>query len=137
MQFYSRNVLHYNMTRYYVMILLFSMCGYASAHQWTPTYPALKTSYASGALVTTMELLNSREDVSYYEIGVFDKDFLPVPFATAEKIINLPYLSRKSVDIFIRQQDASRVVYICSKSKLLAKGSATTSISSRICSKIK
>ena len=78
------------------------MCGYASAHQWIPTYPTLKPSYASGLLVTRMELLNSREDVSYYEIGVFDKDFLPVPFATAEKIINLPYLSRKSIDIFIR-----------------------------------
>ena len=125
------------MMRYYIMIMLFSMCGYASAHQWTPTYPTLKNSYASGVLVTRMEVLNSRKDVSYYEIGVFDKAFLPVPFATAEKIINLPYLSRKSVDIFIRQQDKGQAVYICSKSKLLAKGSAITSISSRICSKIK
>ena len=113
------------------------MCGHASAHQWTPTYPTLKPSYASGVLVTRMELLNSRKEITYYEIGVFDKDFLSVPFATAEKIINLKYLSRKSVDIFIRQKDKDRAVYICSKSKLLAKGSAITSISSRICSKIK
>jgi len=125
------------MMRYYIMILLVSMCGHANAHQWTPTYPTLKNSYASGVLVTRMELLNSRKEITYYEIGVFDKDFLPVPFATAERIINLKYLSRKSVDIFIRRQDKSRAVYICSNSKLLAKGSAITSISSRICSKIK
>jgi hypothetical protein len=84
-----------------------------------------------------MELFNSRKDVRYYQIGVFDADFNPIPFATAEKIINIPYLSRKKVDVFIKLTDARRAVYICSKSKLLSKGSAITSISSRICSKIK
>lgn len=123
--------------RYYIMILLVFMCGYVNAHQWTPTYPTLRNSYASGVLVTTMELLNQRKDVTYYEISVLDADFIPVPFATAEKIVNMQYLSRKRIDVFIRDKDRSRAVYICSKSKLLAKGSAITSISSRICSKIK
>ena len=114
------------------------MCGgYASAHQWTPTYPVMKNSYASNVMVTRMELFNSRNDVTYYEIGVFDADFIPVPFAAESKIINIQHLGRKSIDVFIRKKDIGQAVYICSKSKLLARGSATTSISSRICSKIK
>lgn len=121
----------------YIMVLLLFVSGYASAHQWTPTYPVLKPSYASGILVANMELFNSRKDIEYYEIGVFDKDFIAIPFATEARIINLPYLGRKKIDVFIRDKDRYKAVYVCSKSKLIAKGSAITSISSRICSKIK
>jgi ABC-type lipopolysaccharide export system ATPase subunit len=84
-----------------------------------------------------MTLFNSRNDIRFYEVAVYDKDFLPVPFATADRIFELSYLSRKSVDVFIRDADVSKAVYICSRSKILARGSAITSISSRICSKIK
>lgn len=123
--------------KHYVMIILLLLSGYTSAHQWTPTYPKLSNSYVAGVVSTRMELFNSRKDVRYYQIGVFDTDFNPIPFAAAEKIINIPYLSRKKVDVFIKLTDARRAVYICSKSKLLSTGSAITSISSRICSKIK
>lgn len=119
------------------MVLLLLCSGYASAHQWTPTYPVLESSYVPDVLVTTMELVNSRKEVSYYQIEVFDANFVSVPFATSSKIVHLPYLARKNIDIFIRQKDRTNAVYICSRSKLLAQGSAITSISSRICSKIK
>ncbi len=109
----------------------------ALGHQWTPTYPTLKNSYVPGVLSTRMELFNARKDVTYYQIGVFDAEFKPVPFATGEKIIKINYLDRRTVDVFIKKEDRNKVVYICSKSKLLSKGSAITSISSRICSKIK
>lgn len=119
------------------MLFLMILSSFAIGHQWTPTYPTLKNSYVSGVLSTRMELFNARDDVTYYQIGVFDADFNKVPFATSEKIIKIAHLGRRTVDVFIRERDQQKVVYICSKSKLLSKGSATTSISSRICSKIK
>ena len=119
------------------MLLLLALCAEALSHQWTPTYPTLKNSYVSGVLSTRMELFNARKDVSYYQIGVFDVNFKEVPFATSEKIIKVDHLERRTVDVFIREKDQPSAVYICSKSKLLARGSAITSISSRICSKIK
>ena len=119
------------------MLLLMSFSAFAIGHQWTPTYPTLKNSYVSGVLSTRMELFNARSDVSYYQIEVFDADFKAVPFAAGQKVIKIEHLDRRTVDVFIRKKDANRAVYICSKSKLFARGSATTSISSRICSKIK
>lgn len=121
----------------YIMLLMVLFGGHASAHQFTPTYPELESSYVSGVLKTTMDLFNSRKDVSYYEIGVFDGEWNRVPFATESRIVKIDYLRRKKIDIFIRESDRAKAVYICSKSKLLARGSAVTSISSRICSKIK
>lgn len=122
--------------RVIIMMLMFSS-SCAAGHQWTPTYPTLKNSYVSGVLSTRMELFNARSDVSYYQVGVFDADFKKVPFATGEKVFMVEHLGRRTVDVFIRNEDQAKAVYICSKSKLLSKGSATTSISSRICSKIK
>ena len=123
--------------RIIVMLFVMTLSGAAACHQWTPTYPTLKNSYVSGILSTRMELFNARSDVSYYQIGVFDADFNEVPFATAEKIIKIEHLGRRKIDVYIKKQDQRKAVYICSKSKLLSRGSATTSISSRICSKIK
>ena len=121
----------------YIMMLMVLFGGHASAHQFTPTYPKLESSYVSGVLKTTMDLFNSRKDVSYYELGVFDGEWNRVPFATESRIVKIDYLRRKKIDIFIREADRAKAVYICSKSKLLVRGSAVTSISSRICSKIK
>ena len=123
--------------RYIMTLLLFLYGGYASAHQWTPTYPTLELSYVPNIYRTRMELFNSREDVQYYELGVFDADMNAVPFAAAERIIQVDYLSKKSVDIFVRKQDRDRAVYICSKSKLLKGTESATLIASRICSKVK
>jgi hypothetical protein len=47
------------------------------------------------------------------------------------------HLDKKTVEIYIREKDSKDAVYICSKSKLLVDGGSKTSVSSRICSKIK
>jgi hypothetical protein len=41
------------------------------------------------------------------------------------------------VDVYIRDEDKDRAVYVCSLSKLLPTKEAVTIVSSRICSKIK
>lgn len=123
------------MHRYLVLLLV--MSGYASAHEFTPTYPKLKNSYVEGVLYTTMTLFNMRKDVEYYEFGVFNAEWEKVPFAMQNKVMRFKHLEKKKVDIYIREKDKKEVVYICSKSKLIVTGSEKTSISSRICSKVK
>ena len=113
------------------------MSGYASAHEFTPTYPKLKNSYVEGVLYTTITLFNMRKDVEYYEFGVFNAEWEKVPFAMQQKVMRFKHLEKKKVDIYIREKDKEEVVYICSKSKLVVTGTAKTSVSSRICSKVK
>jgi len=113
------------------------MSGSAMAHEFTPTYPKLRQSYVEGVLVATMTLFNLRKDVTYYETGVFDKDWKNVPFATDNKLVFIKHLERKKIDVYIRDKDKARALYICSKSKLIVKGASKTSVSTRICSKIK
>ena len=84
-----------------------------------------------------MTLFNARDDVEYYEFGVFDAEWNKVPFAIQNKIMRFKHLEKKKVDIYIREKDSKDAVYICSKSKLLVDGGSKTSIISRICSKIK
>ena len=122
---------------YRYLILLLVMSGYASAHEFTPTYPKLKNSYVEGVLYTTMTLFNMRKDVEYYEFGVFNAEWEKVPFAMQNKVMRFKHLEKKKIDIYIREKDKEEVVYICSKSKLIVTGSEKTSISSRICSKVK
>ena len=112
-------------------------CSQAFAHEMTPTYPKLEQSHLDGVLKTTMQMFNKRGDVEYYEIGVFDKDFKPVPFVTAYNVIKIEYLGHVTFDVYIRKSDKDKAVYICSKSKLRKDSNIRTAISSRICSKIK
>lgn len=90
-----------------------------------------------GVLVTSMEMFNKRQDVEYYEIGVFDKDFSPVPFVSAYRIFKLPYLGHVKFDVYIRKEDRNTALYICSRSKLRKDDSARTAVASTVCSKIK
>jgi hypothetical protein len=122
---------------YRYLILLLMMSGHANAHEFTPTYPKLKNSYVEGVLYTTMTLFNKRPDVEYYQFNVFDKDWNKVPFAMQDKTMRIKHLEKKKIDVYIREKDRKEVKYICSKSKLVVGGSSKTSISSRICSKIK
>jgi hypothetical protein len=122
----------------YLLVLLMVGIGQnAIAHEMTPTYPVFTYSHLEGVVKTTMSMFNKRADVQYYEIGVFDKDFNTVPFVTSYSVIKLDYLSKVNFDIYIRQDDAVRAVYICSRSKLKKDESVRTAISSRICSKVK
>lgn len=118
-------------------MILVTMATSAVAHEMTPTYPKLQPSHIQGILKTSMKMFNKRADVEYYEIAVFDKDFEPVPFVTSFNIIKLKYLNHVKFDVFIREADRKRAVYICSKSKLRSEENVRTAVSSRICSKIK
>ena len=112
------------------------MATTAYAHEWTPTYPKFEPSFIEDIVVTTMTLFNKRSDVEYYEITVHDADWNPVPFATTTKLINAPYLSKQSVEIYIREADCDRIEYICTTSKQLLLDAPSSGIDSRICSKV-
>ena len=119
-------------------ILLASLTELAFGHEMTPTYPKLRPSHLDNVYVTQMEMFNKRNDVEFYEIGVFDKDMKPIPFVSKYEVINLKYLGHVTFDVYIRKQDVSRATYICSTSKLRKDDdSQRNPISSKICSKIK
>jgi hypothetical protein len=120
-----------------ILGLLLCLSGYASAHEWTPTYPELKYSHVKGVMKVDMFLFNARTDVKFYEISVWDAMWNKVPFAAEMSILPMDYLGRKNVTIYIKESDKNRVTYICSQSKLQSDGSSQSSISSRVCSKIK
>ena len=123
------------MKKWIIMFLLVSFP--ALAHEMTPTYPKLEPSHLDNVYMVTMEMFNKRDDVEYYEIGVFDEEWNPIPFVTSYKIIKLRYLGHVSFDVYIRKQDVSRAEYICSKSKLRKDSNSKTAISSKICSRFK
>jgi len=125
------------MHKFVMFFLMMIISVGVSAHQWTPTYPELKPAYMDGVLVADLELFNTRNDVEYFEVSVFDKDWKAIKFATTEKIFSVPFLKRKSISVYIREQDKFKITYICSKSKLLSEEISRALVSSRICSKIK
>jgi hypothetical protein len=117
------------------MLALFSSA--TMAHEMTPTYPKMRPSHMDNVYVTTMEMFNKRKDVEYYEIGVFDEEWNPVPFVTSYEIINIRYLGHVTFDIYIRKSDVSKVEYICSKSKLRKEDLTRTAVASKICSRVR
>ena len=84
-----------------------------------------------------LKLFNRRDDVRYYEIGVFTSEWKPIAFASEEKIIKLEYLGKKTFEVYIRNSDLDDATYICTLSKLEKDNVRTTGVSSKICSKIK
>lgn len=118
--------------------MLCALGGYASAHQFTPTYPKLVPSLVPGVFKADMKLFNKRQDIEFYVFSVYDKDWNSVPSATSSRYLRIPYLESRNVEIFVRQADADQVTYICSKSKILkGNGKQYAPVSSRICSKVK
>lgn len=120
-----------------IILFLIGLSGYTSAHQFTPTYPELSLSYVKGVYKADMLLFNSRQEISYYAIGVYDKDWKPVKFATENRIVKMQHLERKNITVYIREEDKEKALYICSKSKTLVDYAQTSIVTSRICSKIK
>jgi hypothetical protein len=120
-----------------IILFLIGLSGYTSAHQFTPTYPELSLSYVKGVYKADMLLFNNRQDISYYAIGVYDKDWKPVKFATENRIVKMEHLERKNITVYIREEDKEKALYICSKSKTLVDYAQTSIVTSRICSKIK
>lgn len=122
----------------YVFVLLIGFFGVqASAHQFLPTYPKFQTSFVEGVYYTKMELFNKRKEIEYYELGVFSGEWNPIPFATENKIIRIGYLETKKIDVYVKKEDLKKVVYICTESKIRRQDIQTTTISSKICSKVK
>lgn len=105
------------------------------AHEMLPSHPTLRPSYLQGILQTQMHLFNKREDVQFYEIGVFDKDFKPVPFVTGYRIIRLEYLEQVKFDVYVLKDDAPNAEYICSRSKIRGDETRGAMVASRICSR--
>jgi len=123
--------------RYFIGGLLVLFAVNAMAHEMTPTYPKLRPSHLDNVYATTMEMFNKRNDVEYYDIGVFDKDFKPIPFVSKYNVVKLKYLGHVTFDVYIRKADVSRATYVCSTSKLRKEDKKRTAISSKICSKFK
>jgi len=123
------------MLKYFIVGIMLALP--VQAHEMVPTYPRLEVSHVDGLLKATMKMFNKRADVEYYEVGVFDKDFNPVPFVTAYNVFKLDYLGHVTFDIYIRASDRDRAVYVCSKSKIRKDSTTKTAISSKICSKFK
>jgi len=121
----------------YVFMIMALIGGYANAHQFLPTYPKFEYSFISGVMQTKMELFNKRNDVEYYELSVYDKNWKALPFASESKLVQINYLQTKPINVYIKQEDLTRVTYICTESKHKREGSQNTVISSQICSKVK
>ena len=121
--------------KYFIVGLMLALP--VQAHEMVPTYPRLEQSHMDGLLKATMKMFNKRADVEYYEVGVFDKDFNPVPFVTAYNVFRLEYLGHITFDVYIRAIDRDRAVYVCSRSKIRRDSTTKTAISSKICSKFK
>lgn len=120
-----------------LLLALFFVSGVAFSHEQVPTYPEWKRGIYPGVLTTTIEIFNKRNDVEFYEIGVFDKDWNPIYFVADYKVVQLKYLSSASIDIFIARENRDRAEYVCSRSKIRKGGDTRTAVSSRICSRFK
>lgn len=107
------------------------------AHEMLPTYPQLMPSYVDDVVHVKMRMFNKRQDVEWYEIGVFDAEWKPVPFVTGYRILKVEYLSHVNFDVYVRRGDAERAHYVCSRSKLRRNDYEGAVIASRICSKFK
>ena len=122
---------------YRSVILWVLLCSSVAAHDMTPTYPEWKMSFIPSAKMTTMQVFNKRSDVQWYQIGVFDKDWQPIPFVTRYKIINIKYLHRVKFDVYVNEENAKLAEYICSTSKLRGNDDFKPIVESKICSRFK
>lgn len=125
------------MYRKIILTFLLLLSGYVSAHQFVPTYPELRPSTVSGVMETHMELFNTRSDIQYYEVQVFDSMWQRVPFATYERTFKVEYLKRRTITVYLRKEDVPNATYICSQSKILLGNKQASLVASRVCSKFK
>jgi len=122
------------LSRLIVFFLLWSFS--TSAHEMTPAYPDVKPSHVAGVVKVEMSLFNSREEIEWYQIELFDLNWTNIPFASSYRIINIGYKERKSFDVYIRKVDMDEAVYLCTTSKVRKTSRSRTLISSRICSRL-
>ena len=122
----------------FIATLSLVLFGSASfAHEMTPTYFEIKPSIYNKVYGTELVLFNRRQDVSYYELKVYDAEWNELPFSAPEKIMKMKYTGKKRLYVFVREKDTDKLTYICTESKLVKGTVGSTGIMSRICSKIK
>lgn len=121
----------------YRTLILLLASSLAYGHEMTPAYPKLEPSHIQGVHKASLEMFNRRADVQFYEIGVFEDSWKPVPFVSSYKIVKLDYLGKVKVDVYIREEDVKYATYVCSMSKLRGEPAKAPVVSSRICSKLK
>ena len=119
------------------LIVLFLLWSFStSAHEMTPAYPVVKPSHVAGVVKVEMSLFNSREEIEWYQIELFDLNWTNIPFASSYRIINVGYKERKSFEVYIRKVDMDEAVYLCTTSKVRKTSKSRTLISSKICSRL-
>lgn len=119
-----------------VTLVLLGWASALSAHDMTPAYPELRPSHIAGVVKTKMSLFNARSDVKYYQIEVFDSEWVNVPFSTTYRILKIEHKERKDFDVYLRKIDVGRAVYLCTTSKVKKISGVNTLVSSRICSRL-
>ena len=102
----------------------------------TPAYPVIKPSHVKDVVKVEMSLFNSREEIKYYQIELFDLNWTNIPFSTTYRIIKVGYKEHKAFDVYIRKYDLPEAVYLCTTSKVKKSLVSSTLISSRICSRL-
>jgi len=107
-----------------------------SAHEMTPAYPIVKPSHVTGVVKVDLSLFNSREEINYYEIGLYDLNWDRIPFSAVYRIIKVGYKERKNFSVYIRESDLDEAVYVCTTSKIRRQLETKTLISSKICSRL-
>lgn len=117
--------------RWLIALLMVS----AQAHEMTPAHIKLNPAFVAGVSHAQFEIFNHRKDVEYYEIGVFDDKWEPIEFVSNYNLIQIGYLHRTKIDIYINDSDAKRAAFACSVSRFWTNESRATLVSSKICSK--
>lgn|SRR6056300_640424 len=118
------------------LVVFFGLAQSLRSHEMSPAYPKFEFSHLDGLMKTSLVIFNRREDVSFYELEVFDKEWEPVMFATESRLIRLNYLKKKTLNVYIRKKDLNIAEYICTRSRLLKDGVTVSEVSSRICSRV-
>ena len=119
------------------VILWVLLCSSVAAHEMTPTYPKWEVSLIDSVHKTTMRIFNKRQDVKWYEIGVFDKEWKPIPFVTRYKIVNIKHLHRVRFDVYVSDDNVQEAEYVCTTSKLTGNDDFKPIVESKICSRFK
>ena len=86
-----------------------------------------------------MKFYNSRDDVEYYQVQVTDGRMNPIKFAITggeNDVFHVRHRQYKTIDVYVPSYEATRVVYICTRSMILKKFETASLVSSRICSKV-
>ena len=107
-----------------------------SGHEMTPAYPVVKPSHVADVVKVEMSLFNSREEIEYYQIELFDLNWMNIPFSTTYRIMKIGYKERKSFNVYIRKRDMDEAVYLCTTSKVRKTNQSRTLVSSKICSRL-